>query len=501
LRNLKCSLNFWTNFWIMALEQINFPLKDFFVDVFGEKVFLVGGTIRDYLLYGKINMIRDIDLVVVDISYADIEKKLQKHGKTNTVGKSFAVVKFTKNKHTFDISVPRKDVKKNSKSHSHRNFLVESGSHITLKEDLERRDFTCNAIALRLINNEVFDPFNGIEAIHNKKLVMTGPDTFFDDPLRILRCARFSSVHHFSVENNIYSNSKKVTLSDLSMERIQEELLRLLLESEKPSVGLHEYFKLSILEKLFPELYLLTQTIQDSIFHPEKDEFGHHTVWIHTLHTVDVSKKLAEKFKLDGENTLALLLSSLLHDIGKSITTKWEYKRNRMTITSLFHDSKGINLANDFLVNLKVETRKHFPLRKVILSLIKNHHRLYELYKNREKIGFKAISRIVKDLEGFDFLLVLLDFSDRQSRENNPLDFDDLDPVSKWFLKIKEELNISKETVQPLVMGKDLMALGIPSGKKMGEILNTLYELQLDGKFKTKKEGIKVFKSRQLKNK
>lgn len=481
----------------MVLEQLNFPLKDFFVEIFGEKIFLVGGTIRDYLLYGKINFSRDIDLVVIDMSYEEIEKKLKDHGKTNTVGKSFAVVKFTKNKQSFDISVPRKDTKKESNSHSHKNFLVESGAHITLREDLERRDFTCNAVALRLVDDEVFDPFKGIEAINGKKLVMTGPDTFFDDPLRILRCARFSSVHHFSVERSIYSNSKKVILSGLSMERIQEELIRLLMESEKPSVGLQEYFKLSILEKIFPELCLLTQTIQDSIFHPEKDEFGHHTVWIHTLQAVDVSKKLAEQFKLDGENTLALLFSSLLHDIGKSITTRWEYKRNRMTITSLLHDSKGVDLANKFLVKLKVETRNNFPLRKVVLNLIKNHHRLYELYKNRDKIGFKAISRIVKDLEGHDFLLVLLDFADRQSRKVNPLKFKGLDSVSKWYLQIKEELNVSKDTVQPLIMGKDLMARGVPAGKKMGEILNKLYELQLDGKFKTKKEGLKLFKDLQ----
>jgi len=477
----------------MKLDQFDFPLKDFFIEVFKENVFLVGGTIRDYLLYGETGKDRDIDLLVTGHSYHEIEKKLKSFGKTNTVGRSFAVVKFTKDGKTFDISVPRKDVRKDDNSHSHKNFIVEYGPHIRLEEDLKRRDFTCNSIALRLIDMKVIDPFNGIKAVREKKIVMTGPETFFDDPLRILRCARFASVHKFVVDKAIYLHSKNVRLDELSAERIVEELFRLLLESEHPAVGLNEYFKLSVLEKLFPELYSLTLTIQDSIFHPEADEYGHHTVWIHTLLTVDVAKKLSRKFALNEEETLALLLAALLHDTAKAVTTKWEFKRDRMTVTSIFHDTKGRAMAERFLSNLKIETRKGFPIKDVVPTLVRNHHRVYDLYRNRDKVGFKAISRLVRDLDGREFLLVLLDFADRRSREPEPLDFDYLDEISQWLMNRKDELNVNRESIQPLVMGRDLLKIGVTPGKKMGNYLDKLYELQLDGVFQTKEEGLKLF--------
>ena len=477
----------------MKLNRFDFPLKDFFVDVFKEKVFLVGGTIRDYLLYGDVDQLRDIDLIVTGHSYKEIEKKLKPFGKTNTVGKSFAVVKFSRDGKTFDISVPRKDIKRDENSHSHKNFVVEYGPHIRLEEDLSRRDFTCNSIAMRLVDNEIVDPFDGIQAVQEKNILMTGPETFFDDPLRILRCARFASVHRFTVDKAIYLNSKKVRLDELSAERVVEELFRLLLESEQPSLGLYEFFKLSVLEKLFPELYALTLTIQDAVFHPETDEYGHHTVWIHTLLAVDIAKKLSRKFNLSEEETLALLLAALLHDVGKAATTRWEFKRGRMTVTSIFHDTKGVAIAERFLTNLKIETRKHFPLKDVVLKLVKNHHRIYDLYRNRTHVGFKAISRLVRDLDGREFLLVLLDFADRQSRVPQPLAFDDLDEISQWLLAQKQELSINRESIQPLVMGRDLIKIGVEPGKKMGNYLDKLYELQLDGAFDTTEEGLKLF--------
>ena len=167
-----------------------------------------------------------------------------------------------------------------------------------------------------------------------------------------------------------------------------------------------EYFRLTILEKLYPDLYRMALTIQDSEFHPEKDEFGHHTVFIHMLIMLDIGKKIAEIKGLNNEESLALLLSVILHDIGKPVTTKWEYKRGRMTLTSVRHDSVGVGLAEVLLEELKIDTRMKFPLKEVVLKLIKNHHRVYDLYSNREDTGFKAFSRLLRDMEGRDDLLI-----------------------------------------------------------------------------------------------
>jgi tRNA nucleotidyltransferase (CCA-adding enzyme) len=250
-----------------------------------------------------------------------------------------------------------------------------------------------------------------------------------------------------------------------------------------------------VLEKLFPELSALALTIQDAYFHPEKDEQGHHSVWAHTLITVDIARKLAARFKLDERRSLALLLAALLHDCGKAATTAWEYKRGRMTVTSAFHDSRGSRLAEAVLDRLRADTRQGFPLKKVVLKLVQQHHRIFELYRNRAEITFKAVARAVKDMDGEDQLLLLLDFADRRSREARPLAFRKLDEIALWFVAKKEEYAISRDTIRPLIMGRDLIALGVAPGREMGLELKRLYDLQLDGAFHTRAQGLKQFRA------
>jgi tRNA nucleotidyltransferase/poly(A) polymerase len=478
----------------MKRLQISFPEKDFFISIFKDEVYMVGGTVRDVLLYKKIAPEQDIDLLVTGLSYDEIAAKLEAFGKTDTVGKSFAVIKFTREGKTFDIAVPRRDKKKDGAGHSHKNFLIQSGPQVTLEEDLGRRDFTCNSIAVRLGDGLVVDPHQGLQAIADKHIVMTSPASFSDDPLRVLRAARFAAVHGFSIDKAIYAKAKKVPLNELSAERIADELFRLLLESPQPAAGLQEYLRLTVLDKLFPELSVLALTIQDAHFHPEKDEQGHHSVWAHTLLTVDIVKKLAGQFRLDAERSLALLLAALLHDCGKAETTTWEFKRGRMTVTSAFHDSQGSKLTENILDRLRIDSRQNFPLKKTVLKLVQQHHRIFELYRNREEITFKAIARAVKDMDGEDLLLLLLDFADRRSREAAPLNFSELDEIALWFGRKKEEYQITRETIQPLIQGRDLIALGIPPGRQMGAHLKKLYDLQLDGAFQTREQGLQMFK-------
>jgi len=196
---------------------------------------------------------------------------------------------------------------------------------------------------------------------------------------------------------------------------------------------------------------------------------------------------------------LTLLLAALLHDCGKAATTTWEFKKGRMTVTSAFHDSQGSQRAEAFLARLRVETRQNFPLKKTILRLVQQHHRIYELYRNRDEITFKAIARAVKDMDGEDLLLLLLDFADRRSREPEPLAFIELDEIALWFCRKKEEYQISRETIQPLIQGRDLIALGVAPGRQMGSHLKKLYNLQLDGAFNSRAQGLKIFKNTQKK--
>ncbi len=481
----------------MKRLQIDFPQKDFFVSVFGPDVYVVGGTVRDRVLYKKAAADQDVDLLVTGLRYDGIAAMLAGKGKVDTVGKSFAVIKFTRAGRTFDIAVPRRDRKKDALAHGHKNFDVQSGPEVTLEEDLGRRDFTCNSIAVRLQDGLVVDPFKGLQAIAEKRIAMTSPASFSDDPLRLLRAARFASVHGFTIDKAIYAKARKVPLDGLSAERVADELFRLLLESSRPSSGLQEYFRLTVLDKLFPELAALALTIQDAHFHPERDEQGHHSVWAHTLITVDIAKKLAGQHDLDEPRTLTLLLAALLHDCGKAATTAWEFKRGRMTVTSAFHDSRGVKLAESVLARLRIDNRQGFPLKKFVLKLIQQHHRIFELYRNRDEITFKAIARAVKDMDGEDLLLLLLDFADRRSRADRPLAFRKLDEIALWFGAKKEEFRISQETIRPIILGRDLLALGVAPGKQMGVLLKKLYNLQLDGAFRTRARGLALFRSGQ----
>ncbi|MCU0237336.1 MAG: HD domain-containing protein, partial [Acidobacteria bacterium] len=367
----------------MKRLRIDFPQKEFFVSIFGPAVHVVGGTVRDRVLYKKTGADQDVDLLVTGMGYDEIAARLDALGKTDTVGKSFAVIKFTRAGRTFDIAVPRRDRKKDGAGHGHKNFAVQSGPQVTLEEDLGRRDFTCNSIAVRLSDGRVVDPHHGLQAIAERRIAMTSPASFSDDPLRVLRAARFASVHRFAVDKAIYARARKVPLDELSAERVADELFRLLLESPQPSLGLREYHRLTVLDKLFPELAALAVTIQDAVFHPERDEQGHHSVWAHTLITVDIAARLAAQQALDEPRALTLLLAALLHDCGKPATTGWEFKRGRMTVTSAFHDSRGVKLAEAVLARLRADSRQGFPLRRIVLKLIQQHHRIFELYRNR----------------------------------------------------------------------------------------------------------------------
>ncbi len=474
----------------MKKLHIEFKEKEFFIHHFGKDSFAVGGSVRDLL---RENPSEEVDILITHHSVEEIIKIIKPFGKVDLVGKSFGVIKFTINGKTYDIALPRKDAPKETKVKGHKDIVASADPDLPIEEDLERRDFRCNSMALRLKDNTLIDPFDGANDIKEKIIRLTNSRAFPDDPLRVLRVARFSSVLEFSVDPSIYEISKEINLSGLSVERINEEMFKILLFSPLPSVGLEELLKLGALFQLFPELYSLALSIHDSIFHPERDRYGHHTVWFHTTLTVDQAKRLAELAEFSQEKKLALLLAALYHDVGKPSTARWEFKRGRMIITNYGHDILSEKITKKIFHRFKIFSWNGYNLRKMVLSLIKCHHRASELWQNREVLTKKAFNRLAADIHGEIKLLAYLDAADRAGRKEEPVM--ELDREGRWLLRKFKELNVTRETIKPMIMGRHLIELGVTPGPSMGKILKKLYELQLDNEFETKEEGLRAAKT------
>jgi tRNA nucleotidyltransferase/poly(A) polymerase len=470
----------------MEAIKIKFQDKDMFIRLFGGDIYAVGGYVRDLVAGAPPE---EVDLLVTDHSLGDIIQKISPHGRVDIVGKSFGIIKFTVQGKTYDIALPRKDSPKETPARRHQDFLISADPGLPIEKDLERRDFRCNSMALRLKDGKLVDPFGGLDDTRAKLIRLTNPRAFPEDPLRVLRAARFASVLEYSVDPEIYGIAKDIDLSGLSVERTNEEMFKILLRSRQPSVGLEELLKLNALKKLYPELYALTLSVQDSLFHPEKDAFGHHSVWHHTILTVDQAKVLAEIAKLAQGKKLCLLMAALYHDAGKPATAEWEFKRGRMVITNNGHDLASERIAKKALARLRIYSWGGMNLRKMVPLLIRSHHRLSELWSNRDTVTKKAFNRLAADISGEIELLIYLDAADRAGRKERPVR--SLDRQARWLLRKFEALNVSKETIAPLILGRDLIALGVSPGPGMGKILKRLYELQLDNVFETKAQGLK----------
>jgi tRNA nucleotidyltransferase/poly(A) polymerase len=471
----------------MPKLEADFRDKGLFVRLFGADVYAVGGFVRD-ILRGRPS--EEVDLLVARRPLEDIVRILEPRGKVDLVGKSFGVIKFTRAGRTVDIALPRTDRAASKNVRGHKDIQAQSDPMLPIEEDLRRRDFRCNSIAWKLADGTLIDPFVGRRDIRAKILRLTNPTAFPEDPLRILRAARFASVLGFAVDPEIYPIAKAVDLGGLSVERVTEELFKILLRSPRPSRGLEELFRLGALRPLFPELYALTLVIQDSLFHPERDDFGHHTVWAHTKITVDQAKRLAEKTGIDPAKRPALLLAALFHDAGKAATTHWEYKRGRMAVTSAGHDAAGERLAAKAFARLKIFSWNGAEVRETALMLIRTHHRAAELWQNRAILTKKAFNRFAADTNGEIDLAVVLDAADRAGRRERLVS--GLDREARWLLDTIRKHNVSKDTIRPLLLGRDLLKLDVPPGPGMGLLLKELYRRQLDGEFDTRAEARKA---------
>jgi tRNA nucleotidyltransferase (CCA-adding enzyme) len=393
----------------MMRLRSDFADRALFVRLFGADVYAVGGYVRD-LVRGQPSP--DVDILVARYGLAEIVRKLERSGRVDLVGKSFGIIKFTVRGKTCDVALPRTDRPSGAGARGHKDILVAADPDLPVEKDLARRDFRTNSMALRLKDGTLIDPFEGRQDTLARRIRLTDPAAFPEDPLRVLRVARFASVLGFKVDPAITPIARAVDLSGLSSERVHDELVKILLRSPRPSVGLEEMFRLGVLEAWYPELQALALIIQDSVFHPERDAFGHHTVWAHTKLAADQAAALAKQAGLTDPRKLALLLAALFHDLGKVSTTRWEYKRGRMAVTST-----TISRAKPckVLARFRIRAWNGFSLGRVVPLLIRatTGRRLW-LNQAGDQEGLQPPGgRRRGEIE----LLVMLDAADRRAED------------------------------------------------------------------------------------
>ncbi|MFA5513633.1 MAG: CCA tRNA nucleotidyltransferase [Sphaerochaetaceae bacterium] len=403
-------------------------------------VYIVGGTIRNYLLRKGNN---DYDFAT-DAPPKEVLKMFKtviptgiKHGTVTVVykGNTFEVTTFRTEKEYIKHRRPKE---------------VEFIS--SLKEDLKRRDFTINAMAVDPRDGLILDYHGGLKDLKERTIRAIGvpQQRFEEDALRILRGCRFASQLNFKIEEQTMAamtNTSK-NLKAVSSERVRDEFLKII-ESLKPSVGLLAMKECSALATLLPEL-LLGENVQQKGSH-ERD------VFTHNLAACDAVK----------EDKPLIRIAALFHDIGKPVV---KAKDNENSVTFYRHEQVSTEMAKEILERLKFSNADKY----IILNLIANH-----MFKYDETATDGAIRRFINRVgyENIDDLFTLR-VADRMAT-NNTLYSDDLVQLKERIEEVLEKSNAL--SIKDLdIDGNRLAALGIPKGPQMGLVLNYLLESVLD---------------------
>lgn len=435
----------------------------------GGIIYEVGGTVRDRLLNRPI---KDKDLLVTRLPFAQIKTLLQPFGKIILVGKAFGVLKFTPHLHpeqTFDIALPRKEV---STGTGHRDFEVDYDPNLPVEEDLQRRDFTINAIALELRKGKIIDPFGGQKDIEANLLRQVFPKAFAEDPLRLIRAVQFAARFDLTIETETERAMKEFgpLLKTVSPERQIEEIRKLFL-AEHPSRGIELMRQTGLLPLIFPELTALIEIPQDK--RPGDD------VYQHTLRVLDAAR--ADPY-LKNPGDLELLFAALFHDVGKAKTKKFDPAKQRIVFYG--HQIVSERICKKWMERMKITTLGVNPSH---ISTLVTHH----MFETKSYFTDKAIRRFIQKI-GKDLIEKLLDLRLADNRGGkHPRS---IQGVLKMRARV-EEILAQKPPFGPgdlAINGHDLMNLGVPEGRKIGYVLKQLVEMVLDDPELNTKEQLLV---------
>tara|TARA_B100000214_G_scaffold308267_1_gene239601 strand:+ start:734 stop:2155 length:1422 start_codon:yes stop_codon:yes gene_type:complete len=423
--------------------------------------FLVGGSIRDLMLDNKAEAI-DIDIMVEGdgIKFAEKLAKKIKVPKIIPFHK-FATAKIPYNE--FEIEVASARLEKYDQSSRSPSKIVLS----SIQDDLLRRDFTINAMAVSLNKEnfgEFFDPFNGMKDLNNRILkTPLDPDaTFSDDPLRMMRAAYFASKLSLDIDQSclesMKNNAERITI--VSQERKTNELFKIL-GTKKPSIGLNILQKSSLMNFVFPEIAVMYGLDQSKEYH-------HKDIFYHTLEVVDNAAQLSDK--------LDLRLAALVHDIAKPKTRRLSKSKG---YTFYGHDDVGARMLKDISSNMKFSN----STRDYITKLTALHLRPISLAK--KEVTDSAIRRLIVDAgKEIEDLMKLCRADITTKNPKNIIKYlGNFDRVEKRMNKVIEIDNL--KAFQSPVRGDEIMKMfDLDPGKKVGEIKTMVEDAIIDGKIK-----------------
>ena len=418
---------------------------------------LVGGYVRDFVL-GIPS--KDADIEIYGLSYPQILRALQPYFRVGQVGQSFSVLKVD---NEIDLTIPRRERKTGT---GHKAFDVQADPTMTFKEAAARRDFTINAIGMRL-DGSFCDPYDGLGDLKRGVLRAT-TEAFCEDPLRVLRGMQFAARFGFTMDDATIQLCKRIRseFSTLSPERLYMEWFKWAAKGAHPDLGLEVLRQTTWLE-CFPALAALVGVIQDPKAHPEGDVFEH------TKATCKAAADIAVRYGLSENERVQLLFAALLHDVGKPETTT-RYADG--SIHAPGHAEKGEPLAWEFLRELLAPNWLLYS----VPVLVREHS-----YVCKVKPTPTIVRRFSTRLQPTNIRMwhCLISADDEGRGRHSP----DLLHDCEW-LEMAKELGVDEHPPQPLLLGRDLIARGLKPGTPFGEILREAMEAQLDGAF-TDREG------------